>query len=135
MMDVYKTLKEIAPIAIEQIERLMYMAKSENVKLRAAETLLDRAGVSPITKSQVDVRGTVQTHNMTTEEIKRLIVQRLNKISRREEQLKKELQEVEAIEVEFDEVDEVDNNGSGGNGDDGDNLMDDEGDKNVFFPV
>jgi hypothetical protein len=86
--DVGKTLKELSPIALETVERIMYQSKSERLKLEAAETVLDRAGYGTINK--VDVKGSVvhNYHNYTKEELQELVKDRLERM--RQEQLERE---------------------------------------------
>ena len=49
-VDVTKTLRELSPVALEVVERTMYMAKSESLRFNAAQDVLDRAGVAKVSK-------------------------------------------------------------------------------------
>lgn len=96
--DVFKTLQDIAPVALETVERLMYQSKSEKIKLEAAQAILDRAGFG--TTSKVDVRSVVthQYHNYTNEELFQLVKERLRVIEE-EMRAKQELLESDKQEL------------------------------------
>lgn len=106
VVDVTRSLKEIAPIALEQLERTMYGAKSETLRFKASESLLSRAGYGPINKGQLQVSGSVGvTHSdLSEEEIKSLIKRRLDRMSQESQQSEKMATEAEAIELEYEEV-------------------------------
>jgi hypothetical protein len=66
--EIVSNMKGYAPKAVEIIKRLSESATSENVQLHAAKDLLDRGGLKPTEKQQVEYKS--PTDDMTTEEIK-----------------------------------------------------------------
>jgi hypothetical protein len=106
--DITKQLQEVSPSALENIERTMYTAKSETLRFNAAKDLLDRAGYGALSKNVMTISGqvNVETHNMTSEEIKTMLLNRMEKIQT-EVKDEKELQEkAETLEVEYDVVED-----------------------------
>ena len=104
LKDVTKTLSDLAPVALETIERTMYKTKSDAIRLKAAETLLDRAGFGSINKSLLNISGSLtHHHNLSKNELKRLVLERINRIEREVSEERAALKEAEAIEVELDE--------------------------------
>ena len=102
--DIHETLKELAPLALEQVERTMYFGKTDSIKLQAAESILDRAGVAKISKSEV--KGEVQ-HNhssFTTDELRTLIVERVQRMEREQQAEREFIENANATPVKFDEV-------------------------------
>lgn len=103
--DIGETLKELSPIALEKIEKTMYFGSTERIQFDAAESILDRAGVGKVTKTQLsgEVNHTYASH--TADELRQLVVERVKKM--REEKELLERQEIEnsaPIEVDYIEV-------------------------------
>jgi len=115
-VNVLKDIQELAPVALETIERTMYTTKSDNIRLKAATTLLDRGGFGPIQKGMLQVGGTVnvQTAHMSDSELRDLIRQRIERIRRADEERRKQEEALEAMDVEFEEAPAA-NNGDDGN--------------------
>jgi len=105
--DVTKTLQELAPVALESVERTMYSAKSERLRFEAAESILDRAGFGKIGKSEVRVSHTSYS-SMTEDELKRLVAERVRRIKEMAEEKRKQEEEASAITVEFEKVSQED---------------------------
>lgn len=101
--DVTQTLRELSPLALEQVERTMYHAKSDRLRFDAAESILDRAGYGK--SSKLEVKATHEHSSLTEEEMKKLVMERIQRI--RDEASKKEAMEKEAdaIDIEFETVD------------------------------
>ena len=68
LVDVQNQIGELAPDAIEELTRIMYMSNSEERRMKVARDLLDRAGHGAIKKQAVDIRGNINTTEMTKEE-------------------------------------------------------------------
>lgn len=105
VVDVTKTLHEISPLALEQIERLMYTATTETLKFKAAESILDRAGYGSISKGSLDIRKKVDIKysDLTEMELKKLLAERIMN-AEKQHKIKKALEEeASAIEVEFED--------------------------------
>jgi phage terminase small subunit len=51
-----------APVALQTVTGLMQSAKSEFVKLQAAQDWLDRAGFKPIDRKQIQMQGDLQVN-------------------------------------------------------------------------
>lgn len=101
--DVTRTLREVAPVCLEQVERLMYNAKSEKVRLSAAQDLLDRAGYGAVNKNlNVNANANVPHGTMTDDELKRLILARMQRAETAEEVAAKENATLAATRIEFD---------------------------------
>lgn len=98
VMNVKKALDEIAPVAVEVVERTMYMAPDEELRFKAATDILDRAGFGKIVKSDINIRGRIDHSTMTEDEIRVLVRERLNRI--RESDQEKEKLEIEASSIE-----------------------------------
>jgi len=112
--DITRTLKELSPLALEQIERTMYTTKSDGIRLRAAETILDRAGHGAINKT--DIRATVN-HNhtygeMSDAELRRLAEERLMNAKNVTAQKEEELSMAKALEIEFETIEDTPNDDS-----------------------
>jgi hypothetical protein len=105
--DIGKTLRELSPIALETIERTMYSATSERLRYDAASTVLDRAGYGAINKQKIDASVNVNTSysNMTEEELRRLVSERVKRIQDIQDAHNAEMDAADAIEVEFDQTD------------------------------
>jgi len=90
-IDVTNSLKELAPAALDTVEKIMYQSKSEQVKLKAAESILDRAGYGISVKTQVSGSVIHAYHNYTKEELVELVKERYQRmeeeISHREKML------------------------------------------------
>jgi len=71
--------QEIAPVALEQLERTMYKTKSESLKTKIAFGILDRAGFGPVSKTNINFKGQleVQRSELTAEEKRALVARRL----------------------------------------------------------
>ena len=104
--DVRQQLEELSPLALEQVERTMYQAPSPTLRFKAAESILDRAGYGAISKSQIRVNShsTVEHSNMTDGEIRRLIMERVERMVREEKEREEAEKEAEAMEVDFEDV-------------------------------
>lgn len=102
--DVTQTLRELSPIAVETIERTMYNAKSEKLRFDAATEILDRAGYGAINKSVVNVRNEMSTGQMSDDELRRVIVQRVERMKAQLEQEAEDAAKMQAIDVDFEEV-------------------------------
>jgi len=79
--DVTRSLKNLAPVALEQIERTMYTAKSEKLRTQCAWDILDRAGYKATDK--VEVRTTnlnINVQDYSDDELKEIIKQRLERL-------------------------------------------------------
>jgi hypothetical protein len=105
VMDVRGQIAEAAPEAVDEVTRLMHKSRDERVRLKAAESLLDRGGFSSINKSEINVRGAVVTANLTLAELQDMALGRLERLKEHEEEQRREVEEGEAIEVEFTDVD------------------------------
>ena len=102
--DIGKTLQEVSPIALEVIERTMLMSRSDAIRLRAAETILDRAGYGAIQKSLVNVKKSISYENMTGNELRQLVKERVERIDQ-ESQVKQIMEDrTKDIEISFDET-------------------------------
>ena len=102
--NIHETLRDLAPLALEQVERTMYFGKSDAIKLSAAESILDRAGISRISKSEV--KGEVY-HNhasYTAEELRNLVIERVQRMEKERAQEQKFIEDANATPIEFDEV-------------------------------
>ncbi len=106
-VDVTKTLRELSPVALEQVERTMYTAKSQRLRYDAASSILDRAGYGAINKQDIRMQGQVlvKTSNMTDDELRRLVAQRVDAMNTEKETKEKAEVEGAAIEVEYETVD------------------------------
>lgn len=115
--DVGKTLKEISPIAVDVLERTMYRTKSERLKVDIAKDILDRAGHGAINKQVVDVRARADSGyaDLTSEERKRLVEQRIQRMMLETQEKEEELKKAEAVDVTFEAV-EYNDQGDNGNG-------------------
>lgn len=111
VVDVTKTFKELSPIAIEQIERIMYVTKDEHLKVKCAESILDRAGYGKVTKTDVNISGTVTHSTLTKDEIRQLIRDRLDRMKADDEDNEARMVEAESMEVDFTEPATIDDNG------------------------
>ena len=109
VVEVNVSLQDVAPIALEQVEKTMYEAKSETLRFKAAESILDRAGYGAIKKGSVQFGGGIEVRHsdLTDNEIRKMILERLRRAAEVDAKKKMELNEVEAFEVEFDEVEGV----------------------------
>ncbi len=104
--DVRDSFAEASPGAVDIIERLMYNGSTESLRLKAAETILDRAGHGSISRGKVEIDQKVHiSHSELTErELRELVLKRVGKIEHeRTAQRALEL-EMEAVEVDFEEV-------------------------------
>ena len=108
IVDIQNQIGELAPDAIEELTRKMYMSNSEERRMKVARDLLDRAGHGAINKQAVDIRGNINTTEMTKEELAKAVVERFDRM-RAEEADKVELAELgEVIELELEEEEESD---------------------------
>jgi len=106
VVNVQKEFQELAPVATEIIEKMMYSAKSESLRLRAAETVLDRGGHGPITKGMMQINSNVniQTGHMSDKELRDLVKKRIGAINNKETTKAERVASAEALDVEFEEV-------------------------------
>ena len=90
----------------------MYVAKSENLRVKAAESILDRAGFGAINKSNIQMKSevSVQTSNMTEDELRRLVVERVGRMKEKKEEEDRMKLEMDAVEVEFDSENDSNHN-------------------------
>lgn len=102
--NIQATLTELAPIALEQVERTMYYGKTDKIKLEAAESLLDRAGIARINKTQISGEVNHNHSSYTTEELRNLVLERVKRMKAREDEATKLLADAQATEVEYDMV-------------------------------
>jgi len=102
--NVQQTLQAISPLALEVIERTMYSSKSETLKFAAAQDVLDRAGFGKTTKVVSNVSGHVTHSNLSPDELRQLVIERVQRIKDEAEQKAKELRDADAIDVSFEEV-------------------------------
>lgn len=102
--DVTQTLRELSPLALEQVERTMYHARSDRLRFDAAESILDRAGYGK--SARIEIKATHEHSSLTEEEMKKLIMERYQRI--RDEASDKEAMDIkaEAIDIEFETVGE-----------------------------
>ncbi len=80
VVDVSRMLRDISPVALDIIERLMYLSKNERLKFDAAESILDRAGFGKMLRSDVNFKGNMNYSNLTREEIIQLVIDRLERM-------------------------------------------------------
>ena len=106
--DVTKTLVELSPIALEVVERTMYTAKSETLRASMAESILDRAGFGKTSRVGIDVKGSIGHHSLTEDELRKLVMDRVERMKTGMEAKAKEVKDAESFEVTFDKVDEID---------------------------
>lgn len=77
--DVTQQIAEIAPLALEKVEKIMHFSGSEKLQFAAAESILDRAGFAKTQKFELkDTKADVS--NMTTDEIRRLVIERVRRL-------------------------------------------------------
>ncbi len=114
--DVTKTLHDLAPIALDTMERTMYQTQSEGLKVKIAESFLDRAGHGAINKSVVDVTTRADTgyDDLTPDEKRRLVAERIKKMQDEATGEMKDVEAADGISVEFEEV--KSDNGDGDEG-------------------
>jgi len=103
VISVKKALDEIAPVALETIERTMYMAAEEDLRFKAASDILDRAGYGKINKTDINFKGRMDHSSLTLDEIKVLIQERLQRVQQSEEEEVQRAIEASTIEVGFEE--------------------------------
>jgi hypothetical protein len=100
--DVTQSLRELAPVALDTVEKIMYQAKSEKLRYTAACIVLDRAGYGAINKSDINVNAQVTSYaSMPDEELKRLVQDRLERMKAEAEARATEEASVQAVEVEW----------------------------------
>ncbi len=106
MMNVQEQLAEIAPVALETLERTMYEGRSDRLKFDAACSLLDRAGFGAISKGQLQVqhKGSIQHHNLTDDELRLLITQRLERMKMEAAANTEMVAKAGALSIEYDDV-------------------------------
>lgn len=102
--DVTKTLQEVSPLALEVIERTMVGGKSEAIRFKAAQDILDRAGHGVTTRRDVNVSGMVSHANLSEIELRKLVLERFKRMKNAETQKEQQQLEAESIEVKFEEV-------------------------------
>src|SRR5208337_4226133 len=101
--DVTRQIKELAPVALEVLERTMYNTKSDKIRMDIAGSLLDRAGHGAVNKSIALTAnmGNVDTSQMQDQELKQLLMNRVQRINAGEEERAQELAEADAMVIEF----------------------------------
>lgn len=105
--EVTQQLRELAPVALETVERIMYSAKSDRLRLDAAETILDRGGFGAINKSLIKSEIAVtQTQGMTDEELRELVTERFQRMKADADADASEKIEADALELKWDNADE-----------------------------
>ncbi len=102
--DVTKTLQEVSPLALEVIEKTMFQGKSESIRFKAAQDILDRAGHGVTTRRDVNVSGMVSHANLSEVEMRKLVLERIKRMKDAETQKEKQQLDADAIEVKFEEV-------------------------------
>jgi hypothetical protein len=114
--DVTKTLRDLSPLALDVMERTMYQTKSEGLKVKIAESFLDRAGHGAINKSVVDVTTRADTgyDDLTLDERRRLATERIKRMNEEALEKMKDVEAADGVKVEFEEAE---NEGEGENGD------------------
>lgn len=107
-IDVTQTLRELSPVALEQVERTMYNRSGTRLGFDAACTILDRAGYGAINKQNINLTGqvAVKSSNMTDEELRSLVEERVKRMQENMDEERRALDEANSTEVKFDEVDE-----------------------------
>jgi hypothetical protein len=105
VVDVANQIVLACPEALDQVERIMYTANSEKVRLDAAKDLLDRGGFGAVKKfAGVVGHGDIDTASMQDDELRKLVQQRLLRMKDDEVAKAKELVDAAAIDIDFDEV-------------------------------
>ena len=107
--DVRESFQEASPMAVDTIERLMYKGSTESIQLKAAETILDRAGHSAISRGKVEIEQnvTISHSELTKRELRDLVLKRVKKIKNDEVEQKALEDAASAMTVEFEEVEET----------------------------
>ncbi len=104
-VDIAKDLREMSPVALDVIERTMYKSKSERLRFKAAESILDRAGYGPVNKTTLDVKGAIDVHHgMSEEELKSMILERVRRMEQEKEEKQKLEDEAKTITITWEEV-------------------------------
>lgn len=101
--DISQQLQEIAPAALETIERIMYTG-SDGMKFKAASDLLNRAGFNMVQMIAV-AHGEVDTSDMQDHELIDLIKTRIINKMQTKTQEQEELEKAQKVVLSFDEVD------------------------------
>lgn len=105
--EVTQQLRELSPVALETVERIMYSARSDRLRLDAAETILDRGGFGAINKSLIKSEVSVtQTQGMTNEELRELVSERFKRMKADASQSEAEQAEANALELEWDNLED-----------------------------
>jgi hypothetical protein len=102
VVDISHQLKEMAPGALEIIERTMFQSKGK-LRFMAAQDILDRAGVTKKTEIGVHTNQTV-THNLSIDELRKLVRQRIDKVNQEASKVEEDKSKADAIEVKFEDV-------------------------------
>lgn len=108
-VDISRELQEIAPGALEVIERTMYKGKTENIQFRAAESIMDRAGYSKINKTELSGKLQHNFSNHSRQELIDIVKERIQRMSDEENKTKLDAEKAKDIEVEWDDVKEPEN--------------------------
>jgi len=104
-VDIAKDLREMSPVALDVVERTMYKGKSERLRFKAAESILDRAGYGPVNKTTLDVKGAIDVHHgMSEEELKSMILERVRRMEQEKEEKQKLEDEAKTITIAWEEV-------------------------------
>jgi len=106
VVNVQETFSQLAPVAIDTIERLMYKGSTETMQFKAAESILDRGGHGAISRGKVEIEQNirVQHSELTDRELRDLIMKRVQKVVTEEKEVKKRDIEMDAIDVDFEEA-------------------------------
>jgi len=109
--EVTQQLKELSPVALETVERIMYGAKSDRLKLDAAETILDRAGYGSINKSLIKSEVSVtSTQGLTNDELREIVAERFQRMKVEGDKTAQEKAEAEAATFEWENIENNDTN-------------------------
>ena len=98
-------LEEIAPQALDTLEKTMHTADDDKLRVSCAKDLLDRAGYGAVQKN---VNVNIDTSNLSLEAKRKLLAERIQKAKTDAEDKAAKLREAQEIEVEWEEVDPSD---------------------------
>ena len=106
IVDIQNQIGELAPDAVDELTRIMYQSNSEERRMKVARDLLDRAGYGAINKQAVDIRGNINTTEMTKEELAKAVVERFDRMRAEEEEKVENAELGEVIELKLEEEEE-----------------------------
>lgn len=75
-VDVSDVLRDIAPVALNVVERIMYSSQSDKVRLDAARDILNRAGYG----TTLRVVSDINYHQYTDDELEQILASRLERL-------------------------------------------------------